>query len=157
MQRGVSLVKRFMAYVIDVLIVNIIAFLPFKGTLDNLTRGLPDDFMGLYSYLISHPEQLEAIRPVMLTLSIVSALSMLLYFTFLHYKIQQTIGDILVRIIVKSRGKLTLRKVLIRDITLCLIFTNLFLLLILDIIYLLIHKQRLTEKWSETWLEDLKQ
>ena|SRR3989344_1666027 len=133
--------KRIIAYLIDLSVVNLIINSPFRSLLSSLIPKEGNIFQ-LYSSLSSLP-----IAKILL-ISLVSGIFAVLYWAILEYRIQQTLGCIILNIKVKPLSKrYTFSQSLIRNIT-----KLSTILLILDSFFIFGNekKQRFTEKLSDT-------
>ena len=132
------LTKRIIAYLLDILIINVIIILPFNSVLKPYTE-IKD---GLFSF--------KQDFTLTITIFIIMLLT-LLYFAILEYKVRQTIGKMVVGLYVSS-NKPTFNRILIRNIA-----KPFFILLIVDTIYLLIKRtnKRFTEVLSQTEVREL--
>ena len=112
-----SIWKRAIAFIIDLLIIEFIIALPFRGI---FTRMIPaGSLKETYSYLQSHPGVSTKMNMVMVVIGLLA----LLYFAILEIKIQQTIGKMFMNIYVKSMTKrLTFWQCLVRNMFFILIF-----------------------------------
>ncbi len=157
MKRGdkrVSLWRRGFAFVIDIFIVNLLVSLPFRNKINELVGDMGDKgILETYNYIsgISSAE----LNQLLFIISIISVFATYIYFVALEYKLGQTLGKMIVKIMVKSdEKKLRLRQILIRNITKSLALTNLSLLFLIDLFYVLYSgNKRWTEKWSKTYIE----
>ena len=131
----VSLWKRFIAYLIDVIVVNLVVSLPFYSFLSNFK----DNPMVLFTSTDS--------RLTFLTFVVV--ISILIYFSVLEYKIRQTLGKIIMGIYVVSLSDKELRfsQALLRNIT-----KPFSIVLLVDVVYMFFKggNQRLFEVFSRT-------
>lgn len=133
-----SLWKRAFAYLIDILLLNFAIIFPFKSILKPLQN---EKIIEIGKFIDLN---------ILLALLSISLLSYV-YFVYLDYKLQKTIGMIVFGLISKTKGEFTLQKSLLRNIT-----KPFSILLILDALYM-IYKggyQRYTEKISDTWTEN---
>ena len=126
--------KRFIAYILDSLIINLIIVLPFKGILDSVYKG------NLFKMGFND------IKSAILIITLMSFLT-LFYWVLLEYRTQQTIGKYLMNIYVMSTNKkFSFLQIVIRNIS-----KISAPLLILDVVYMFYNNnQRYTEKLSET-------
>ena len=132
------LIKRIIAYLLDLLIINVVIVLQFDKILE--------------PYINIKGEFFSVKQDFTLTIAIfIIMLLTLLYFTILEYKVRQTIGKMIIGLYVYS-NKPTFNKILIRNIT-----KPFFILLIVDTIYLLIKRtnKRYTEVLSQTEVKEL--
>ena len=139
--RGVKLQKtaapcwrRFLAYVLDMALINLLVVLPFKQYLQNYSQ-----------YSLSFSKTGDS-RVIAITLLVV--LLSLFYFITLEFRLKQTLGKMLFKIRVAStQGELTLQQVFLRNVT-----KPFPALLFVDTFYMFFKKtnQRLFEKFSNT-------
>ncbi len=132
--------KRILAYIIDIFIVNSIIVKP----LNNLLKFSGN--MGMNN-LLSFLESLLTLRRFLIV-TLISGIITILYWSVLEYKIQQTLGSLLLNIKVKSETKKTnFLQFLVRNIT-----KISPAILAIDSIQVLYSdkKQRFTEKLSKT-------
>ena len=138
----VPLWKRALAYIADILVVNLVIVLPFKTIIKNLS--ITSD-ANPFNFLAS--TSLSSLKPL-IYISIVIAILTILYWSMLEYSIQQSIGKILFRIKVMStnKRKLSFWQCLVRNIT--KIST---IVLLIDSLYMIkSHHLRYFEKISST-------
>jgi uncharacterized RDD family membrane protein YckC len=138
-----SLLKRFISYFIDLLIVNFIIISPFEKILKRIIPEL--SFSEAYLYIQTNP----GVANIIFFLSIVVGILIVAYFTGFEYLAQQTPGKMLMKqCIVKETGpELRLRNYLISNLTFLPVFPFI-LLWIIDPIYMIISpkNQRLMER-----------
>jgi len=141
--RGVKLASnwtRILAYIIDIFIVNSIVIRP----LNNLLKFSGNiDVNNLLNFL----ENLIILRSFLI-ITLISGIITIMYWSVLEYKIQQTLGGLLLNIKVKSEiKKISFWQFLIRNIT-----KISPAVLIIDSISILYSdkKQRFSEKLSKT-------
>jgi len=133
-----NLWKRAFAYLIDILLLNFVIILPFKSILKPLQN---EKIIEIGKFIDLN---------ILLALLSITLLSYI-YFVYLDYKLQKTIGMIIFGLISKTKGEFTLQKSLLRNIT-----KPFSILLIFDALYI-IYKgghQRYTEVISDTWTEN---
>ncbi len=128
--------KRVIAFVFDLLVINLVVAWPFQSTLGqyamkefSLDTVLPADayFIVFMIFLLA-----------------------MLYFTFLEYYIGQTPGQMLMNIeSVALDGDMTFWKALLRNIFI-LPFFPFYIFWVLEPIHLAFYKQRLLERWTGT-------
>ncbi len=138
-----SLFKRFTAFLIDILILEIVVF----GSLTKIAEKLiPKDVS--FSNIIGSNAQLSS---AITTISVYIFLIYLVYFTWLEFKFGQTIGKIMMGIFVKSETKenLTLLRVLISNAIFLPLMPFILFFWILDLGYLIFTNKRLLEKWAK--------
>lgn len=128
--------KRLIAFVFDLLVINLIVAWPFQSTLEQYAKK---EF------------SLDIVLPAdaYFTVFMIFLLAML-YFTFLEYYIGQTPGQMLMNIeSVALDGDMTFWKALLRNIFI-LPFFPFYIFWVLEPIHLAFYKQRLLEKWTGT-------
>ncbi len=146
--KGPALVwKRFLAFLTDFLIINLVLFFPFKRLIQS---SMPEfgSFSETYAYLISNQSYTQALTVVSLAMSIFA----LFYFALLEYKIQQTPGKMLLKIsVIGEKKEVRFWQYLVRSLFIIPIFPF-FLLWVLDPLFLFLTKtnQRLSEILSKT-------
>lgn len=141
-----SLVKRAIAFIVDIFIVNLIIISPFKSILSSLIPSA--SFSGLQDYFIQNPDITSAIYFI----TIIITMLVILYFALFEYKLNQTPGKIMMNLQVHSLAKdLRFWQCLVRSLFL-IPFFPFMLLWVIDPIYTFFNKdnQRLTEKLSKT-------
>lgn len=138
--------KRVAAFMIDMLIINLIILFPFRGLFEGI---LPKDYsFSEASRILSSSDYTGFLTSVSLVVSIL----MIMYFFLMERKMSQTIGKMLMRVYVVSDNKdLKAWQLLARN----MVFIPLFpfiLLWILDPLFLFFNKtnQRLSEILSKT-------
>ncbi len=134
--------KRIFAYIIDLVIVNIIVIIPFKPLLESLSKNNADS---IYSVLASSDKiGLTILVGLTITLLIV------MYWAILEYKLQQSVGKMFFNLyVITKNNKLKFSQCFIRNIT-----KSSTLLLILDSlnIFKSDKQQRYFEKLSNTYI-----
>lgn len=142
-----SVFKRLIAFLVDILIINLIVLFPFRRIFDNLVPN-KDSFSETFSYLSSNPAANKSITILMFAIAFLT----ILYFMVLERKLGQTVGKMLFNMYVKGQGKdLKNWQLFVRSIFLIPIFPFV-LLWIIDPIVMLFTKenQRLSEILSRT-------
>lgn len=139
--------KRGLAFLADILIVNLVIFFPFKSLLE---RSIPEfsTYSEAYNFLINNQSYVKTLTII----SFVMSLFAILYFAMIEYRIQQTPGKILFNISVVSQTKrLLFWQCLVRGVFL-IPFFPFFLLWIIDPLFMFFTKrnQRLSEIVSRT-------
>ena len=146
--KGPALIwKRVLAFLADILVLNLVVFFPFKKILSKMIPDLKS-YSEAYNFILANQSYSKAIVLV----SLVMALFAILYFVLLQYKLKQTIGMMLFNISVISEiKKLSVLQCIIRSIFLIPIFPF-FLLWIIDPLFMIFTKtnQRLSEVLSKT-------
>lgn len=126
--------KRFFAYLLDMILINLITVVPFKSSLEQYSQ-----------YSISFGTTGDS---KVIAISVLIVLLTLFYYVILEYRLRQTFGKMLFKIQVASKEKgLTLQQVFIRNVT-----KPFPILLFVDTLYMFFKKtnQRLFEKFSNT-------
>ncbi len=130
-----SKLKRFFAYLIDILTVNLIISIPFGDYLNKYGNNIG-------SLLLVEDKGLFAI-------SIFTFIAVLLYFSYLEYKTSQTLGKMIMNIytINTAEKELSFNQCLLRNIT-----KPFPIILLVDVVYMIFKgaNQRLFEVFSNT-------
>ncbi len=133
--KAAPLWKRFFAYLIDFFLVNIIVSLPFSKYLTNFSNKL-DIILGTND-------------KGLLAISFVVILSVLFYFVYLEFSLNQTVGKMLLNIYVVSvdGNKLKLSQAFVRNL-----IKPFPIVLLVDVLYMFFKRsnQRLFEVFSAT-------
>ncbi len=140
-KRFAALWRRVVAYIIDVFVVSFIVIAPFSAKMGESIEI--ESFAGFF-------DALEAsFTTEMILAGVIMALLTLLYWTFLEWKFQQTVGKILLRI--KVAKKITFAQAVVRNVT-----KLSTVILVLDVLYMLFTRghQRYFEKLSKTEVVD---
>ena len=139
-----SLLRRILAFLIDLLIINFIILRPFRNVLLKLMPS--ESFNEAYSYLLSNQNANAALFFITLMISLLA----LLYFVILQYKLGQTVGMMLLNLHIEPK-EIKLWQALVRNLFIIPVFPF-FLLWVLDPVYILFNRegQRFTEKLSNT-------
>ena len=141
-----SLWKRAVAFIIDLLVIELVIAFPFRNILDKIMPII--SIKDAYSYLQSHPD----ISIKMNIVAIIIGLLALLYFAVIEYKTQQTIGKMFMNIYVKSTAKkLAFWQCLARNMLFIMVFPFI-LLWIIDPLFAVFTREhrRLSEILSKT-------
>lgn len=136
-----SLLKRALAYFIDVIAVNFVVMWSFKEIISINTTG---NFSETYNYLASTPGLTYKLLLVFLAIGTLT----ILYWAVFEYRLRQSIGKMIMNISVKPlSGELSFRAAVLRNIS-----KISSLLLALDVVYMLYKKtnQRYLEELSDT-------
>ncbi len=120
----VPLWKRAFAYVIDLLIISFIVYLPMNG----LFGGVPEGEMSsLLNYLSAKPELTFSFFMISMILGLLTVM----YWALLEFYISQSVGKVAMRIKIRSlTGKLTFKQCFFRNLSKVSTF-----LLFLDVLY----------------------
>jgi len=140
-----GLFKRFLALMVDLIIMNLVIVTPLKGKIQ-VPEG---SFSETYSFVQNNPELMSS---VYLMMGIVFVLAFF-YWTVFEWKLGQTPGKMLLKILVenKMKGKITFMQSAIRNLDI-LSFVLFLPLWVGDIIYSQFNKEkmRLFETLSKT-------
>lgn len=139
--------KRILAFLADMLIINLVLFFPFKKLIQ---KSLPDfaSYSEAYGFFVSNPGHAKTLTVVAVIMSIFAVL----YFALLEYKTKQTPGKAFFNISIATDAKeLRLWQCLLRSLFLIPAFPF-FLLWAIDPTFMLFTKsnQRLSEILSKT-------
>ena len=140
-----SVLKRLGAFIVDLIIINIIILFPFRGVFESILPAAK--FSEAFDFLRS-PESSMILEVIMIAVGILT----MLYFMLLEKKIAQTPGKMLFNLFVRSQGKdLKNWQLFVRSMFLIPLFPFVLLWLI-DPIAMLFTKenQRLSEILSRT-------
>jgi len=140
-----SVWKRLLAFIIDLMVINLIIVFPFRKIFQKIT---PTSYSETYNFLLNNPGYTKLMTVITITIGLLA----LLYFVILENRLQQTIGKILLNIyIVSDKKKLRFWQVLVRSLFLLPAFPF-FLLWVIDPLFLFFTKnnQRLSEIISKT-------
>lgn len=136
--------KRAFAYVIDVLIISVIIFLPLNQISPSKAVEA-ETFMDIWASIN------EQITVKTILFGLIAAILTILYWSILEYKTSQSIGKMLMKIKVHSSQPLTFWQCVLRNITK---FSTLFLFL--DTLYMLKSgTKRYFDKLSQTEVIEL--
>ena len=139
--------KRTFAYVIDVLIVDLVIVLPFQPLLNKIS-GKGENFAEMYAFFNNNPANIKIIFFVSLLISLFTVL----YWAILEYKLKQSVGKMIMKIYVRSKTKnLTFYQCFVRNIS-----KMSLLPLVVDCSYMFFKKtnQRYLEKITNTEVID---
>ncbi len=150
----VSIWKRGLAFLVDILIIQFIVNLNFNKFLEP-SLGNNKSIVELFNYSLDNYSTLE---PKLLLVSIVTAILALFYFTLMEWKLKQTIGKMLFKIKVNSENKNPeIYQFILRNIPKsCLFVSYLIWVFLIDIVYYIFTKKRLFDKLSKTYIEKAK-
>ena len=140
-----SVLKRLGAFIVDLIIINIIILFPFRGVFESILPAAK--FSEAFDFLRS-PESSMILEIILIAVGILT----MLYFMLLEKKIAQTPGKMLFSLFVRSQGKdLKNWQLFVRSMFLIPLFPFVLLWLI-DPIAMLFTKenQRLSEILSRT-------
>ncbi|MAE13046.1 hypothetical protein CMO92_00635 [Candidatus Woesearchaeota archaeon] len=131
MKRDASFSKRFIALLIDLLVINVVIVLPFSGLFEGL------------SYSFAELESVQLPPQLLVAIGMISLLS-LFYFTLLQYFVGKSIGDHFMKISVD--GKPGFWKCLLRNVFV-IPFFPFYLLWVIEPLHLIFYRNRLLDKW----------
>ena len=135
------LYKRIIAYLIDLAIVSFIITSPFNSLLSSL---IPTNFSEFYTALTS----MFSVK--VMIISLILRIFAILYWSILEFKIQQTLGSLIMGIsVMPLTKKYNFSQALLRNITK---FSLILLLLDSIFIFKSDRNQRLTERLSQTMM-----
>ncbi len=139
--------KRLLAFLADLLIINLIIFFPFRRIIQ---KAVPEfsSYSEAYSFFSSN----QSYTATLTIVSLVMALFAVLYFVLLEYKIGQTPGKMFFNIsIIGETKKISFWQFLVRSLFIIPVFPFI-LLWIIDPLFLFFTKtnQRLSEVLSKT-------
>ncbi len=141
--------KRVFAYFIDLAIINLFVAFPFQGIMQKFVDIETNNFSSLLNFFKGSPETTKVLFFTSLIMSILTVL----YWAILEFKIQQSVGKIILKIHVRStkKGNLRFSQCLVRNITKISLIP-----IILDSVYMIFTKshQRYFEKMSNTEVID---
>ena len=94
-----SLFKRTLAFLLDIMILDLVVFSPFESLFANMIPKTAS-----YSELIGTLSANSAVIQKMFVITVISSILMVLYFTILEWKLGQTLGKMIleIRLISKS-------------------------------------------------------
>ena len=142
-----SVLKRIIAFIIDLFIVNMIILLPFRRIFENLVPNA-DSFSKTFKFLSNNSDYSTSITIIMIVIAFLT----ILYFMILEKHLQQTVGKMLFNLYVKSQTKdLKYWQLFVRSVFLIPVFPFV-LLWFIDPIVMFFTKdnQRLSEILSKT-------
>ena len=132
-----SLARRAIAYIIDSIIITLVVIYPFQSYLKKINKEI--NIQDLFTTKLS---------PDLYIIFSTVALLSLVYFIAFEYYLKQTIGKMIMKIkVVSTKKKFSIFQALIRNIS-----KVVDILLVVDVIYLLLskEKERLFGKLSKT-------
>jgi uncharacterized RDD family membrane protein YckC len=138
--------KRAAAFAIDILIIDFIIGMPFRGIFESLMPS--SEFQQSFQFLTQN----QSIAAILSLVMILYGLLALMYFTLLEYKIGQTLGKMFMQIKVENTSNTrNFLSFIVRNMYL-LMFFPFVLLWIIDPVFMLFtkEKRRLSEILSKT-------
>jgi len=149
-KKEVSIWKRGFAFLIDLLIIEFIVNLNFSKFLEQELSN-NKTLVELFNYGLENYSSLE---PRLLMISIITAISALIYFTLMEFYLKQTIGKIMLKIKISYQNKLEFWQALVRNIPKVAFFVNYTVwIFLIDLIYHSFTKKRLFDKLARTDVE----
>jgi len=139
--------KRLLAFVADLLIINLAIFFPFKRILQDSMPEF-DSYSEAYNFLASN----QSYTTTLTIVSLVMSLFAVLYFVWMEYKLGQTPGKMLFNIsVISDVKKFSLWQLIVRSLFIIPVFPFV-LLWIIDPLFVFFTKtnQRLSEILSKT-------
>src|SRR3989344_594092 len=141
----VSIWKRGFAFLVDLLIIEFIVNLTFKDYIGT-NLGNDKNVIEMYRYLNANYELFSGF---LLTMSIITALIALIYFTLLEWKLNQTLGKMIFKIKVMP-DKLKFYQALLRNLPKVLFLINyVSWIFLFDLIYLSFTRIRFFDKLAK--------
>ena len=147
----VSIWKRGLAFLIDIIIIEFIVGLNLNKLLEN-NISKDKSLTELFHYSLENYSLLE---PKLLTISIITGIMALIYFTLFEFYLKQTLGKMLFKIkVISENKKLEFWQALLRNIPKAALFINYIVwVLFIDLIYHSFTKRRLFDKLAKTSVE----
>ena len=142
-----SVLKRLLAFIVDIIIINLTILWPFRKTMENMLPKY-DSFSQTFDYISKNHDLNGSLTIIMFCVSLLT----ILYFYLLEKKLGQTVGKMLFGLYVKSAEKeLKGWQIFARSVFLIPAFPFI-LLWIIDPIVMLFNRenQRLSEIVSKT-------
>jgi len=142
-----SVLKRLIAFIIDIFIINLVILFPFRGIFRSIVPE-SNSFSKTFKFLSTNAEASSTITFLMFIIAFMA----ILYFVIMEKKLGQSVGKMLFNLHIKSQGKdLKNWQLFVRSMFLIPIFPFV-LLWIIDPIVMLFTKenQRLSEILSRT-------
>ena len=149
-----SIWKRGFAFLIDLIIIQIIVNLAFSSYIKQ-NIGNDMSIIETYRYINANYELFSGF---LLTISIITATILLIYFALLEWKLNQSIGKMVFKIKINSYDKkVKLWQTLIRNLPKALLLINyVSWIFLLDLTYLAFTKQRFFDKLANTHVVKVK-
>jgi len=131
-----SIFKRILAFVIDLLVVNLVLLYPFRGVFDRAM--LKGTFMETFSHISSNSGAVLGLYVI----TIMAAMITVLYFVAFEYKLGQTIGKMLMNMkVISLTKKLGFWQCVLRALFV-IPFFPFYILWVLDPVFALFNKQQ---------------
>ena len=147
--------KRILAFLLDLLILNLVIIQPIAFRLQKVIPLTTVDITAVSAFLQAHP----AVAKELDYLSVLAMLLIYSYFVLMEYFIGQTIGKKIMKLYVVATGpflqhekgnyKITFVQAMLRNVCVLPLFP-LVLLWIIDPLYLLFKKERFSDNYAHT-------
>ena len=145
-ENSASIWKRILAYLIDMMLINIIIIDRFKDHFNELSSL---DFTQIITFVNTNQELIAQIATIEAVISVL----ILFYFIIFEYKFERTPGKMIMKFFVKDKTKkkaqLTFQQVFIRSIF-KIPFSIFGLLMFVDVVHYMFRKERLGDKLANT-------
>ncbi len=141
-----SVLRRILAFVIDIIILDFVIFKPFNAVIEKL---FPKSDFGFLTAALQNNEHAANILFLIIT---IMSLFAVLYFALLEYKLGATIGKRIMRLeVVALKGDMKFWQAILRTLFIFPMFPFV-LFWVIDPLYLAMSRtnMRLLEKWSRT-------
>jgi len=141
-----NILRRILAFIIDILILNLTVFYPFQALLSDMVPL--DNFNEAIKFMIEN----ESTSSTLLMVTIAMAVLAISYFSLLEWKFSQSIGKMFTKLYVVSETKeLRLWQAVLRSLYF-IPFFPFIILVVVDPIFMAINKEgkRLSEIMSKT-------
>ena len=136
--------KRLMAFLVDIILLNFIVAAPFRGLLSGM---MPEgDFNQVFNALTNNPDLVYQFNLIYIIIGVLA----FIYFTLSEFKLQQSLGKMLFGLyVVGTEKRPSLLQVAVRNIFLIPVFPFI-LLIIVDPILLMFTHRRLSDIIAKT-------
>jgi uncharacterized RDD family membrane protein YckC len=135
-KRNASIIRRLLAFIVDLLVINLVIIWPFRSLLTKI-----------FSPLMQNPFLVESIPSQAYVAIAIIAVIALLYFTLFEYSLNQTIGMSLLNLY--AEGNITFFTTIIRNLFI-IPFFPFYILWIVDPLHLIFTGERFTERITRT-------
>jgi uncharacterized RDD family membrane protein YckC len=146
-EANASIFKRFVSFIIDILILDFFVIETFSATLSSIVPKA--DFGATFAFVKGSPQIMSEV----MTLLLIMTFLIFIYFFYLQKRFHQTIGMKIMnlKLVNDEAGELKTWQLIVRNLYLIPFFPFIFLWVI-DPIYLFIYNKRLSEILSKTRL-----
>jgi len=142
-----NILKRILAFVVDILLVELVILFPLNNILRKMFMQTGYGSIS-EAYAIASSQQYNSL---FLFVSAVSGVVALVYFAVLEYKLGQTVGKIMFNLkVVSTKGRITIWRALVRSLFVIPFVPFSYLWIIDPLFYLFNKKQRFSEHISNT-------